>query len=257
MKQINIEPKRTLKTKLLATAVLASTMTVACAPGFETTMSASCLVGQAACSTGNGSSGVPGTVTPVKDWSAISMDGSINGGRFDQTKVVDIDKALKMLVVRLPFIAGVQIGVQVPIPIEQIPGATIGVELNADGSSALVLRIPLDKVLRGVALLPPGRLPNGDPLPAIPNGELPSLALSINRSADLKGALYLSPSVVGLFINTKFDPYIRLTLPIRDQARTKTYGYFTSIPAKPGADGGFFISIAMPDELARAIDDLL
>ena len=259
MKQINIESKRTLKAKLLATTVLASTLSVACAPGFETVTALSCVSGQS-CSATNGSlsgGGGTGGGSTSGDWSAISMDGAINGGRFDRTKVVDIDKTAKTLVVRLPFIAGVQIGIEAPLPIKEIPGATIGIEPNTDGSSALVLRLPLAKVLRGVDFLQPGRLPNGDPLPAIPEGELPSLGLSLSRWADLKGALYLSPTVVGLFVNTKFDPTIRLTMPIRDQARTKTYGYFTSIPAKPGFDGGFFISIALPDDLARAIDDLL
>lgn len=258
MKQINIESTRTLKTKLLATTVLASTLSVACAPGFETVTALTCINGQS-CSAANGSLSGGGTNggSTSGDWSAISMDGAINGGRFDRTKVVDIDKTAKTLIVRLPFIAGVQIGVEAPLPIQEIPGAMIGIEPNTDGSSALVLRLPLAKVLRGVDFLQPGRLPNGDPLPAIPEGELPSLGLSLSRSADIKGALYLSPSVVGLFVNTKFDPTIRLTLPIRDQARTKTYGYFTSIPAKPGIDGGFFISIALPDDLARAIDDLL
>ena len=225
-------------------------LTTACAPGFETTQS---LKGA------NGSLGDGGSTNPGGGGSAgapVAMDGAINGGRFDQTKVVEIDQRSKMLVMRLPFIAGFTIGAQVPLPIEGVEGASIGVEPNTDGSSSLVLRIPLAKVLKGIDTLPSSRLPNGDALPAIPEGELPSLGLSFNNS-NLKGALYLSPTVVGLFVNTKFDPYIRLTLPIRDEARTRTFGYFTSIPAKTGYDGGFFISIALPDDLARAIDDWL
>ena len=93
MKQINIESKRTLKAKLLATTVLASTLSVACAPGFETVTALSCVSGQS-CSATNGSLSGGGTNggSSGSDWSAISMDGSINGGRFDRTKVVDIDK---------------------------------------------------------------------------------------------------------------------------------------------------------------------
>lgn len=225
-------------------------LTTACAPGFETTQ---------ASKGSNGSLGGGGGTTNPDGSSTgepVAMDGSINGGRFDQTKVVEIDKGSKALVVRLPFIAGFTIGAQIPLPINGVEGASIGVEPNADGSSSLVLRIPLAKVLNGVDTLPSSRLPNGDALPAIPEGELPSVGLSFNNS-NLKGALYLSPTVVGLFVSTKFDPYIRLTLPIRDAARTRTFGYFTSIPAKTGYDGGFFISIALPDDLARAIDDWL
>ena len=225
-------------------------LTTACAPGFETTQASKGSNGSLDSGGGSNPGGGTSTGEPV------AMDGSINGGRFDQTKVVEIDKVSKALVVRLPFIAGFTIGAQVPLPINGVEGASIGVEPNADGSSSLVLRIPLAKVLNGVDTLPSSRLPNGDALPAIPEGELPSVGLSFNNS-NLKGALYLSPTVVGLFVSTKFDPYIRLTLPIRDAARTRTFGYFTSIPAKTGYDGGFFISIALPDDLARAIDDWL
>lgn len=228
-------------------------LTTACAPGFETTSSS--LAGGGNGSLGGDTGGGPvGGQPPL---APVAMDGSINGGRFDQTKAVEIDPGSKMLVMRLPFIAGFTIGAEVPLPIDGVEGATIGVEMNTDGSSSLVLRIPLAKVLRGVDSLPSSRLPNGDALPAIPEGELPSVGLSFSKNSNLKGALYLSPTVVGLFVTTKFDPYIRLTLPIRDEARTRTFGYFTSIPAKGSFDGGFFLSVALPDDLARAIDDWL
>lgn len=247
------------RTENLGATLAAASLAIclgACSPGFESAKS-TCTGSTSSCandSLGDGGNNNPGG-RPQPGWESVNIDGSINGGRFDRTKVVEVDKAAKMLVLRMPFIAGIQIGVQVPTPIPELPGATIGIEPSADGSSSLVLRIPLDKVLRGVDFLPKGRLPNGDALPAIPEGELPTLGLSFNQR-DVKGALYLSPTVVGLFINTKFDPFIRLTLPIRDQARTRTFGYFTSIPAKPGFDGGFFLSFALPDDLARAIDDL-
>lgn len=231
---------------LLATSIIA--MSTACAPGFEASKSS------AASQINNGA----GTTDPAAPgWNGIDLSGSINGGRFDRSKVVDIDKTAKTLVLRLPFIAGFQIGAQIPTTIPEIPGATVGIEPNSDGSSALVVRIPLAKVLKGVDSIPTSRLPNGDALPAIPEGELPSVGLSFKDSGALKGALYLSPSVVGIFVATKFDPYIRLPLPIRNEARTRTLGYFTTIPAKTGYDGGFFISIAIPDDLARAIDNLL
>ena len=233
-------------------AIAIAFTTLGCAPGFEASSSSSCA---APCT--NGPAGSGGTGAPGTGWDGINVGGAINGGRFDKTRVIEIDKATKTLILRVPFIAGIKIGVQAPLNIPEIPGASIGLEESADGSSALTLRLPLDKVLHGVSFLPKGRLPNGDPLPAIPDGELPSLGLSFDRTNSLKGALYLSPSVVGIFVNTKFDPFIKLTLPIRNDARTVTYGYFTSIPAKPNFDGGFFLSIALPADLARAIDDLL
>lgn len=248
------QPKNFQRMMQVALTAALVTITAACAPGFETAAT------KASGALNNGSSGTGGGTDNTDNsanWNAISMDGSINGGRFDKTRVVEIDRAAKALVVRLPFIAGIQIGAQIPVAIREIPGATVGIEPQADGTSAIVLRIPLEKVLHGVDTLPAGRLPNGDALPAIPEGELPSIGLTFNSSGSVKGALYLSPTVVGIFVATKFDPYIRLTLPIRNEARTQTYGYFTSIPAKTGFDGGFFLSVALPDDLSRAIDDLL
>ncbi len=241
--------KNTRHALLVASVACVVAITTACAPGFETSKTSVDGVNNGS-GTGGGGVNPPG-------WNSVEMTGSINGGRFDRSKVVEIDKSAKVLVVRLPFIAGIEIGAQIPIDIPEIPGATVGIEPSPDGSSEIVLRIPLAKVLKGIDTLPSSRLPNGDALPAIPEGELPSIGITYNKSGTLKGALYLSPAVVGIFVTTKFDPYIRLTLPIRNEARTRTYGYFTSIPEKTGFDGGFFLSVALPDDLARAIDDLL
>jgi hypothetical protein len=254
MTQQKKSQQRLHRTWLTIFASSLAALSTACSPGFSAGTSTSCT--STACANGSLGSG-DGIGTPAPGWDSVSLDGSITGGRFDKAKVVEIDKVAKMLIVRLPFIAGISIGAQIPVSIPEIPGTTVGIEPNTDGSSALVLRIPLAAVLKGVDTLPSSRLPNGSPLPAIPEGELPSVGLTYNNSGTLKGALYLSPTVVGLFVATKFDPYIQLTLPIRDAARTRTFGYFTSIPAKSGYDGGFFVSIALPDDLARAIDDLL
>jgi hypothetical protein len=236
---------------MIASLTCLVTLSTACTPGFEANKSASTQP-----ETNNGS-GTVGGGAGSGNWNSVELNGSINGGRFDRTKVVEIDKVAKLLIVRLPFIAGIQIGTQLPLQIREIPGATVGIEPSMDGSSSLVVRLPLSKVLKGVDSLPSSRLPNGDKLPSIPEGELPSVGLTFTNSGGLKGALYLSPTVVGVFVATKFDPYISLTLPIRNEARTRTFGYFTSVPEKTGFDGGFFLSIALPDDLARAIDDLL
>lgn len=259
MKNMNPKYATWMTAALLA---MVAGLATGCAEGFKANDAASqCVVNATgacvATNIGSGGGGFGGGGTSGNTWSDINVDGTINGGRFDKTQVVSIDKNTKQLVIRMPFIAGIALGAQAAAPIPDIPGASLGIESNADGSSSLVLRLPLEKVLNGMMTLPKGRLPNGDPLPAIPDGELPSVGLAVERSGNLRGALYLGPTVVGLFVTTKFDPFIRLTLPIRNQSRTVTWGYFTTIPAKTGFDGGFFLSIALPADLARAIDDLL
>lgn len=242
-------------------SLLMSAMLVACGPSFKTTDQAQTAPCTTDCQNNNGSSGVDDPTTPPSQnndaWNNLQVDGQINGGRFDKTQVVSIDKTNKELVVRLPMLANPFLdGALIEIPIRDIPGARLGLESLSDGGSALALRIPLEHVLRGIRTLPPSRLPNGDRLPAIPEGELPSTAVSLAQSRNIKATIYLAPTVVGLYVNTPFDPYIRLTLPIRNQARTQTLGYFSTIPAKSGvADGGFFLSVALPADLARTIDD--
>jgi hypothetical protein len=204
------------------------------------------------------------SLTPDMDdaglaWKELQVDGNVSGGSFDKTSVVAIDKNSNELIVRLPMMANPFLdGMTLSAPVPQIPGASLGLESLPQGGSALALRVPLAYILRGVQFLPPSRLPNGDPLPAIPSGELPSTAVQLNSSKNIKATIYLAPTVIGVFVNTPFDPFIRLTFPVRNAARTRTWGYFSSIPAKaPNHDGGFFVSIALPDDIARVIDDHL
>ncbi|MEK7356360.1 MAG: hypothetical protein AAB250_07915, partial [Bdellovibrionota bacterium] len=91
----------------------------------------------------------------------------------------------------------------------------------------------------------------------VPDGELPSTAVQLTRT-NTKATIYLAPSMVGVFVNSSFNPYIDLTLPIRNEARTKTWGYFSTISEKNGAgSGGFFIAIKLPDDIARILEDIL
>jgi hypothetical protein len=214
--------------------------------------------GNTGSSTGNGTGS--GTTGPGStEWDSLNIDGAINGGVFDKTSVISLDKTTKELVVRLPMTTNPYLdGASIALPVDKIEGSRLTLEPLKTGGSTLALRIPLTHILRGVSFLPAQKLPNGDPLPSIPDGELPSTAVQLTKAHDIKATLYLAPTIVGIFVNTPFDPYIRLTLPIRDKARTRTFGYFTTIPAKAnGAEGGFFLSIALPSDLVRIIDDNL
>lgn len=208
----------------------------------------------------NSSSSTGGSTDSAADqaFKSLSVDGTVSGGTDSTTQVISIDKTNMQVVVRLPLPLGTLSGATMtPMPINEIPGATIGLEATASGSSALTLRVPLEAYLKGIAFLPAGRLPNGDPLPAIPDGELPSIALQLSKLGGAKVTIYLAPSVIGLYVESPVNPYIGLTLPIRNKAKTRTWGYFSSVPAKGTYKGGFFMSLAMPDDIARIIDDVL
>lgn len=253
----------------LPITLLTTPLLSGCGEGFkagETT--ASCA--SASCTNSNNSNGsngagdsnntgAGGSSSGTPDWQTLKVEGSVSGGRFGKTRVVDIDKAKKELIVRLPMLASPFLDLSIaPIPLPRIPGAQLSLEPLPDEASALVLRIPLSVVLHGVDFLSPSRLPNGDPLPAIPGGELPALAVQLTKVKDIRATIYLAKTLVGIYVNTPIDPFVQATLPIRNEARTRILGYFSTIPAKPkAADGGFFISVALPEDLVRIIDDNL
>lgn len=207
----------------------------------------------------NGGNNSNGTA-PGSEWGDLSMNGKIGqGGPFSGVQVISIDKTTKELVLGLPMPANPYLdGATIDFPIPELPGAHVALEPIATGGSTLVLRVPLKDLIKGVDLGDPQKLPNGDPLPAVPSGSLPEVAVQLtNLGKDIKATIYAGVNQLGVFVNTPFNPYIRMTLPIRNEDGTKTWGYFSSIPAKLNNDGGFFISVHIPDDIARIIDDNL
>lgn len=260
---------KTALIRLTVSCLAGMTLLSGCGSGFEAASKgiASC---SPSCNTSAGAGGAGDSTDPGKvpsgtneaseAWKSLEVDGAVNGGLADRRQVLAIDKVNKELIVRLPIVGGVILGgAMAEIPLQQLPGARLALESSTDGTSALALRIPLRYVLYGVDFLPPSRLPNGDKLPQIPSGELPSFAIQLSQLTNSRATVYLAPSVVGLYVSIPLIIVpIQVTVPIRNQARTRTFGYFTVVPEKKGvADGGVFISIALPDDLARIIDDNL
>ena len=249
--------KAHVKTAIVATAFV--TGLTACGSSFRNVAS---LGGPTAERTsgngGNNQTSGDGAATK-NEWSALSVEGTVATGRWENSKVIELDKANKMLVIRMPMAANPFIdGNLLELPVKDVPGIQMSLEPMQDGGSVLVLRVPLKYVAKGVDFLPAARLPNGDPLPAIADGELPSFAVSLTNLAAIKATVYLGRSTVGMFVNTPFDPTFNFTAPIRNSASTRIWGYLSSIRAKSEAvQGGFFISLALPDDIARIIDNNL
>jgi hypothetical protein len=229
-----------------------------CGKGFSAASNLSNINGGSSVNDGSGA-GTGGSTPADTAFKNYPTDVMVNGGAEDQREVVEIDKVNKLLIVHLPisgnpFLSGMELNV----PLKEIPGATLAVGPNADGSKTEVtLTIPLEHVLRGIDILPTTRLPNGDPIPAVPDGELPSLAVQLSRLGNVNATVYLAPTVVGVFVNSPISLPLQLTFPLKNKARTKTWGFFSTVPAKGNYQGGFFISVKLPDDLARIIDDVL
>ncbi len=205
---------------------------------------------------GSGSGGSPGAGNEA--WKNLNVEGSISGGRYAQTPVVTLDKDKKLLKLKLPMVPNPYLILTREIQIAEIGGAKISWESMTDGSIAMVLSVPLAQYIEGLSFPRKDKLPNGEDLPGIAGGELPSLAVGLVPGRDIKATIYLGPSTLAVFVNTPFDPVIRTpAIPVRDQTMTRTLGYFAIIPATDAHEGGFYVSAALPDDIARIIDDAL
>ncbi len=195
---------------------------------------------------------------PPSTWESLKLDGTLDSGTFAGRKVLSLDPYTKELVITMPMLANPDLDFldSIELPVGKVPGMTIRIEHSFMGSN-VVIRVPLTALIRGIDFPPPARLPNGDPLPAVASGHMPAMAIQFPMLKGYDMTLYLDVGAIALFVPTKFDPMIKITAWIRNEDKTRTWGSLTTIPAKGNYNGGFFISIRLPDDIARAIDDLL
>lgn len=199
----------------------------------------------------NNGAGEPGGTAP-DPYQSLQYEGYISGGNDSGTLAVDIDKTNGALLLIMPL----QLNSFIPSTegeIPDLPGVKFMTYKNSKGSSFIAVSVPLRYVLKGASFLNPARLPNGDPLPQIAGGELPSIGLRIPGKNNVQFHLYIGLDTVCIYVSSPFDPYVGMTFPIKHGLNT--IGFLSTVPAKGVYDGGFFLSTHMPDEVARIIDD--
>lgn len=210
---------------------------------------------------GNETPPAPISTTPHID--SVDMksrvDDSQNKLGFDGALAFDIDKTRGEFIIMLPMPSGV---VFTPSgAFNKYPDISFTPIFDASGKMKMAVRVPVKYVLKGLQVIPPARLPNGDPLPAMPAGqsELPSLALSFPAHNNTKISLYIGVSALGLFMTLPDKaalPWpINITVPIKNKDKTRTFGYLTYVNAKNGHQPGLFISAIVPPEFARILED--
>lgn len=192
------------------------------------------------------------------EWQNLKMDGAVKEGKYEDRKLITLDKENKLLILRLPTLALPVLvggGLNQALSFPQVPGTTISLEVAADGNLDLVVKLPLEHLMHGATFMD-AKLPNGDDLPAVPDGELPGLAVDLNVQKTVKGYLYFGKAVFGALVTSQFDPVVSMQLPIY-QNNGAVIGYLTTVPAKNNFDGGIFMSVRIPADIARIIDDIL
>lgn len=193
------------------------------------------------------------TNSGLSSYEKLQYKGFISGGANDGTLVIDIDKATDALLVIVPMQVNAYIeSTEGEVP--DLPGVKYMTYKDDKGASYFAITVPLRYVLKGASFLAPARLPNGDVLPQMASGELPSVAVTVPGKNKVQLHLYMGVNTVGVYISSPYDPYLPLQFPIRSKG-VEIIGYFHTVPAKSGFDGGFFLNMQMPDSIATIIDD--
>lgn len=194
-------------------------------------------------------------------WNAVPKEGIVSEGPLKGTQGYAINPKEKFVSFDIPIFKGDNAAKKA---ISNLPGATIEVFDGAAGKTARV-NIPLYyfstqtiQTQGNVSIIDPTKLPNGDELPGIPGGELPKLAVGYPVNENVTLYIYLASKYIGVFAETpKVNPYVKTTFPLKDLTQSKIVGYLSTVPAKSGYNGGFWLSMVVPGELSRLIEDLI
>ncbi|MGZ3773202.1 MAG: hypothetical protein ACXVCY_02455 [Pseudobdellovibrionaceae bacterium] len=210
--------------------------------------------------TNNGQGTAPSTPTTPSapsPYDTLEMSAYVGGTTYDNMQVVALDKANNALLLYLPLPPGPFSNLYIDVP--DVKGVKIATTLDSQQNARVAVSIPLKFIVKDKVTLPPATtLPDGRDLPMMPSGEYPSLALGLNQNSDKKVFLYFGVNAVGLFLQSSYFPeYIGITAPIKNQAGTRTLGYFTIVPKSGANNGGLFLSFILPNDISKIIDDHL
>lgn len=189
-------------------------------------------------------------------WAHIDTQGSASN--LMGTQGFTIDKNTGMLKVSFDLPAN-PFGGAVSYPIQQIPGASVSIDVNpANGKWQLTFNIPISALVRGIGPVQLTTLPNGDPLPGVPGGEPPRVGARITKG-NLDMYVYGNVKYFALYYPTpqldKYMGYIgNWVFPIKNKDKTKILGYFATVMPKNGFSSGLFISVVFPPELSALLD---
>ncbi len=200
---------------------------------------------------------LPG-VNPADPISKLDFKGRVESNDSTNNALAfDFDKVRGEFIIMIPMPSGVLFTPSGSF--SSHPDITFSPLIDASGRMKFAVRIPMKYVIKGASFLPSSRLPNGDPLPAMPagNSELPSLGLTFPQQNNTQITLYIGVNAVGLFVTLPENAAIPFgfTLPIKNSDHSKTLGYLSYVPPKGTYAPGLFISSIVPPPMARILED--
>ncbi len=207
----------------------------------------------------NSDSNSPNNGGDVDPLSKIDLKGRIESDSANYSKALafDFDKVRGEFIIMVPFPSGVMF---TPAgSFSKYPDITFSPIIDAEGRMKFAVRIPVKYIIKGSSFLPPASLPNGDSLPAMPQGygELPSLGLNFPTHNNTQVVLYIGVNAVGLYVTlpAKAALPFKFSLPIKNSDKSKTFGYLSYVPAKASHPPGMFVSTIIPPSLSRILED--
>lgn len=246
----------------LMTSLVLAGMLSACSKnnGFDASSVNTSTPGNNSQDTGSGGTDGGGGTTNTLD--RVDLKGYVSSGDYESLKSIDFDKTRGELVLTLPLGMDMMVP-QITGSLSQYPDIIFQTTKGSDGRTYFVVRVPVKYVLRGVNSTTPTRLPNGDPLPGVPAGELPSVGFTMNAGDGRRVYIYLGVEVIAVYVEsdllkcpTNFPICIStIPIPIYNQNRTQQLGNLALVLGKNGTKGGFYMATKIPPAIAKILDE--
>lgn len=194
----------------------------------------------------------------------VEFDGKLDDG----SSFFEIDPATEKLIVKFPLdFTGLfdqfplYININLSPLVEELEGVAISMTQDAvSKKSVLRIEVPLELLLgdKASGALDYRGLPNGDPLPYVASGILPSVATEIEN---VETTFYVGLGKIGLFVNSPFDMYVGIMKALKNTSG-QTLGHIGTIPLKYQQNGqkhkgGFYLMLQLPDDLAQELDKII
>lgn len=209
-----------------------------------------------------------GSVETVPTWDSVELQAKSTGGPYSNLTVVYIDKVNQAILLTLPLPVYVPIFTSLEIP--EIPGAKFVNYTFPNGTKSIAISIPLKYLMKRGQFIGGSTLPNGDPLPYIPEGELPGFALSFPPNPNFRIFLYVGVNAAAAFVEVPgldlpsfplswlpFGGGWNTSVKVVNKAAQQEVGYLSYVGKKGIYPGGIYLAARLPVEVANVIDNLI
>lgn len=182
------------------------------------------------------------------------MTGYVENSGLGNHQAISVDTEKRELVLSLSAPKLFQNWVR---PIPELPGANLTAVVNSMEQSFLLLHYPIYLLISGFENFGvPTGLPNGKTIPGVSNGKLHNIKIVLDEFH--QSHIYFDKGVVGLLLDTPYDPETTRTAPIKgslfNNVPGNILGFINTYPCDYNKPGGIFLSGIVPDPLLQKLE---